>query len=374
MGNCVAIFSDKDAEAKFCTFPRAAYVMGYRIRIIGVKWCVSISRFGFWCNYCAISRQLVASNRKKRPSRPIQTKRWSLQGISTLLLRFTMQRSLTIITTRGLGLYSSRATAQRCFSTTRSALQEKSKEKKNAQQNVFDPRFIGLTRDIYVPVDYKNLPSPFSQPKAVWNSLLRRLFTLGMNTIQVGLLRWQTGIKPEFLLWKNRAIEAYVSTNKAFASGNIKPIEKDISVWVEKSLKSRVSSIPKDVKLDWKLIKFNEKPKLVAFRPVMLPGRPVEYAQVVYKFNTKQELINVNLKTDKVKKIERDVTDYAGFVVNLDTDKVILAGTVFENTPFDRMPKPEDIDQSLIFEDMRINGDIYRAPPQIKSTTAEETK
>lgn len=253
----------------------------------------------------------------------------------------------------------------RSFSSARSGLNEAKKSSNaNPQQQVFDPRFIGLTRDIYIPVSYKNLPNPLTSPRAVWRSLIRRLYTLGMNTVQVALMRYQTGMKPQFLLWKNRAIERYVAINKAFAAGDIKPVEKEVSVWVEKALKARVGSIPKGVKLDWKLVKFNEKPKLVAFRPIMLPGRPVEYAQAVYKFNTQQELINVNLKTDKVKKIDRNVTDYVGFVIDLDTDKVILAGSVFENSPEDRIPKPEDIDQSMIFKDMKLNGDIYRAPAQ----------
>lgn len=179
-------------------------------------------------------------------------------------------------------------------------------------------------------------------------------------------MRYQSGMKPQFLLWKNRAIENYVATNQAFARGDIKSVEKNVSVWVEKALKARVGSLPKDVRLDWKLVKFNQQPKLIAFRPIMLPGRPVEFAQVVYKLSTQQELINVNLKTNEVKKVDRNVTDYAGFLIDLDTDKVILAGTVFENTPADRIPKPEDIDQSMIFEDMKLNGDIYRAPPQLK--------
>lgn len=255
------------------------------------------------------------------------------------------------------------------FSTTSGLTEEKKDKAKPSQQQVFDPRFIGLTRDIYIPVSYKKLPNPITSPKAVWNCLLRRLYVLGINTIQVALLRWQTGIKPQFLLWKNKAIESYVSVNKSFSAGDIKPIEKNISVWVEKSLNNRIGSIPKNVKLDWKLVSFNEKPKLVSFRPIMLPGRPVEFCQAVYKFNTRQELINVNLKTDKVNKIDRSVIDYVGYLINLDTNEVIMAGSVFENKPSDRIPKPEDIDQSMIFEDMRINGDIYRAPPVIKEST-----
>lgn len=246
---------------------------------------------------------------------------------------------------------------------------KKAKEKTKSSQQVFDPRFIGLTRDIYIPVSYSNLPSLVSNPKGVWNSLIRRLYVLGINTIQVALLRWQTGLKPQFLLWKNKAIENYVNVNKSFSSGDIKPIEKSISVWVEKSLLNRIGSIPKTVKLDWKLVKFNEKPKLVSFRPIMLPGRPIEYCQAVYKFNTNQELINVNLKTDKVTKIDRNVIDYVGYLINLDTNEVILAGSVFENNPSDKIPKPEDIDQTMIFDDMRINGDIYRAPAAIEAST-----
>lgn len=294
------------------------------------------------------------------------------QTCSSLTMNRNLARSVDLPTKRLISQFG-KPTAQIIKRSYASKAEKKdSKSKAAPQQQVFDPRFIGLTRDIYIPVSYSKLP--WSSPRSVWNSLIRRVYVLGVNTIQVALLRYQTGLSPQFLLWKNKAIENYVAVNKAFAKNEIKSIEKQVSVWVEKSLTTRSHSIPKDTKLDWKLVKFNEKPKLVSFRPIMLPGRPVEFAQVVYKFNTKQELINVNLKTDKVKKVDRDVIDYAGFLIDLDTNNVTLAGTVFENSPQDRIPKPEDIDQSMIFEDMRINGDIYRAPPTLPQNTTRETK
>lgn len=240
-------------------------------------------------------------------------------------------------------------------------------KKKNgtAESQVFDPRFIGLTADQYIPISWKNFPNPLSSPKLAWLCLGRRMYTFGFNTVQVALFRYQTKLKPKFLLWKNNAIGNYVELNKAFAQRDIPSVRKNVSVWVERALTTRTESIPKNVRLDWKLVKFNETPKLITFRPVMLPGKPVEYVQLVYKFNTKQEVIKVNLKDDKAEKVSRDVIDYIGFTIDLHDDRTILSGSAFENSPYDKIPKPENSQESEIFTTMRQNGDLFRSPPKL---------
>lgn len=261
------------------------------------------------------------------------------------------------------------------------ATKPKPKEKKQSpdveQSQAFSPRFIGLTRDIYIPVSLENYPNFFTSPRMFLNCALRRLYNFGINTIQIALFRYQTGLKVHFLLWKNKSIEKYIQVNKAFATKKIDTVEKSVTIWVDSALKARLKTIPKSVKLDWNLIKFNKIPQLIAFRPVMLPGKPVEYVQLVYKFNTKQELIKVNATNESSAKLTRDVVDYVGFVVDLDTNEVILSGSVFENQPADKIPKPTDVDNSKIFEDMKINGDIFRpSPKQLleSQNAAEQTK
>ncbi len=260
------------------------------------------------------------------------------------------------------------------YSTKTKEESAKPKKKEGTDStHVFDPRFIGLTGDQYIPISWKNFPNPLTSPKLAYNCLARRLYNFGFNTIQVAFLRYQTGLKPKFLLWKNNSIEKYVQVNKAFAHNKIPAVHKGMSVWVERALTSRVETIPKNIKLDWKLVKFNETPKLVTFRPVMLPGKPVEYVQVVYKFNTNQELIKVNLDNEKVSKISRNVVDYVGFTVDLHTNEAILSGSAFENSPYDKIPKPEDAKQSQIFEMMRNNGDIFRLPPKSQPSNSTIT-
>lgn len=272
--------------------------------------------------------------------------------------------SILVGNTRRIALQKS--TFLRCYateSTTKKDKPTKNKPSNGDEVNNFDVRYLGITSDHYVPVSWKNFPNPITSPKLAWKSLIRRFYTFGFNTVQVGLLRYQVGLKPKFLLWKNNAIENYVQVNKAFANKNIQKASKTMSVWVAEALQKRVDSIPKNLRLDWRLVKFNEVPKLITFRPVMLPGQPVEYVQVVYKFNTTQELIKVNLNDEKTSKIQRNVVDYIGFTVDLHNNETTLAGSLFESSPHDPIPTPESIQQSEMFNDMRERGDLFRLPP-----------
>ncbi|CCH40711.1 hypothetical protein BN7_245 [Wickerhamomyces ciferrii] len=293
--------------------------------------------------------------------------------------------SLVIGTRRSTtGLISTRTSiiSSYQFSTTTKTQKEESKSKSKSKKstgpadknNIFDPRVIGLTSDQYIPISWRNIPNPLSSPRLAWNVVLRKIYTVGINTIQVALLRYQTGLKPKFLLWKNNAIENYVQVNKSFASKTVKDVHSSVSMWVEESLKNRSASIPNNIRLSWKLVKFNETPKLITFRPLMMPGRPVEHVQIVYRFNTKQQLVKVNLDNNKTDKITRDVTDHVGFLIDLHTNETILCGSVFENAPTDKIPKPEDIDRSVIIKEMRERGDIFRSPPPSIADNSKITK
>lgn len=259
------------------------------------------------------------------------------------------------------------------ISTYATKASPKKKDNSNDNQQVFDPRYIGLTGDSYIPLSWGNIPNPLKSPKLAWNCLIRKIYTVGFNTIQIGLLRYQTGLKPKFLLWKNNSIENYVRVNKGFASKKVSSISNEVSIWVEQALKARVDTIPKNVTLDWKLVKFNKPPKLITFRPIMLPGKPIEYIQIIYRFNTNQQLIKINQKDDKVSKLSRDVVDYVGFIIDIHDNKAIMAGSIFENSPYDRIPKPEDQDKTRVFNDMRVNGDIFRVPPPTKPSNSTIT-
>ena len=260
----------------------------------------------------------------------------------------------------------------RLLSQTRSLLAENADaeekkpapKKKNDAASNFNPRYLGVTARIYVPTSYVNLPSVFRDPLAVFNSLVRRCYSLGFNTFKVALFRFQTGTTPKFLLWKNKAIELYIKVNKAFANRNVKAVSSETSIWVEEALARRAAQLPRNLTLDWQIIKFNEVPKLVSIEPIMMPGKPLEHIQLVYKFSTKQELIKFDQNTQKTEKQLRDIVDYMVFLCDATTDEVILIGSVFESKPNDKLPKSTDVDRKQVVKNMRLNGDIFRLPEE----------
>ena len=208
------------------------------------------------------------------------------------------------------------------------------------------------------------MPSIFTNPVAVFNSLVRRGYSFGFNTFKVALFRFQTGTTPKFLLWKNKSIELYIKVNKAFANRNIKSVSSETSIWVEEALVKRTSQLPRNLTLDWQIMKFNEVPKLVSIEPIMMPGKPLEHIQLVYKFNTKQELIKFDQNTQKTEKQVREIVDYMVFLCDATTDEVILIGSVFESKPNDKLPKSTDVDRKQVVKNMRLNGDIFRLPSE----------
>lgn len=264
---------------------------------------------------------------------------------------------------RGLKLGS----ARRTFITRSLLLQQaknddanKESDSKKKEIQPINPRNLGVASDVYIPVSYKNLPNPLYHPKLFLNSILRRVYTLGLNTLQITIFRHQTGFKPKFLIWKNSAIDLYIRVNTAFAKGDVLSLKSNVSIWVETALKKRSKQFPKSTELTWKLTKFNKVPKLVSIQSIMLPNQPLEFVQLIYKFDTKQALIRLDKASKKTDKIERDVVDYIAFLCDSPRNKLYLIGSVFEKKPTDKIPKTFENDTKLTFARMRKYGDIYR--------------
>lgn len=243
--------------------------------------------------------------------------------------------------------------------------EELSKQHSKSKLPEFNPKFMGVATEIFIPASRKNLPSIISQPIVVFKTLIRRIYMFGLNTFKIGLFRLQSGNKPEFLLWKNNAIENYIEVNKAFASRRIDKVKNHVSVWVERALLLRSESLPKNIKLNWQVVKFNEVPKLMSLDPIMAPGMPLEYIQLVYRFNTKQELIKIDTKTKESEKQVRDIVDYLVFLCDTNTNEMILSGSIFESKPGAPLPKQVMAgDKKKVLARMKECGDIFRLPPQ----------
>ncbi|CEP61892.1 Mba1p LALA0_S04e03048g [Lachancea lanzarotensis] len=241
-----------------------------------------------------------------------------------------------------------------------STTETKTVKKKDSKLTNFNPRHLGISAEVYIPPSFKNLPSFFRSPVVFGNALIRRIYTFGLNTVQVALFRYQSGLKPNFLLWKNNAIESYVDVNKAFAARNLSSIKPLVSLWVDEALTARAKQLPKNFELDWQLLKFETVPKLVSVQVMMVPGHPLEHIQLIYKFDTKQRLIKLNKNTHETETLDRDVTDYVAFLCDASSDELIMMGSVFESPPDAKLPKNFEDDMSRAIQRMKISGDIFR--------------
>lgn len=269
---------------------------------------------------------------------------------------------------RSLSLFAARRTAsslvltpqRRLLSISRALMQETKESKKKPVD--FNPRHLGVASQIYVPTSFKNLPNVFAHPVTFFNALIRRAYTFGLNTVQVGLFRYQSGLKPKFLLWKNRAIETYVNVNSAFAHRKLNEVKPFVSLWVEEALEARAQQLPRNIKLDWQLVKFNQVPKLMSVQAMMIPGKPLENIQLVYKFDTAQRLVKYNKTTNEAEKLDRNVVDYVVFLCDATTNDVILLGSVFESKPDAKLPKNYEDDNQVAIQRMKVCGDLFRLP------------
>lgn len=251
----------------------------------------------------------------------------------------------------------------RLFSSSKAILQTNTSKNSNSSAD-FNPRHLGVSSEIYIPPSIKNLPNVLSHPVVAFNALIRRIYTMGLNTVQVGIFRYQSGLKPNFLLWKNKAIENYVNVNTAFAQHRVSNVKSQISMWVEEALEARSKQLPKHIQLEWQLVKFNKVPKVVSVQAMMIPGRPLEHIQLVYKFDTKQRLIKLNKKSGKADKLDRDVEDYLVFLCDASTNDLTLMGSVFESQPDSKLPKTYEGNTRAAIERMKVSGDIFRLPSQ----------
>lgn len=179
----------------------------------------------------------------------------------------------------------------------------------------------------------------------------------------IAQFRLKSKIKPRFVEWKNLALETYVDTNHAFAERRLDLVRDRLSLWVYESLKGRLKSVPDNVKLNWKLVKFNSTPKVVLVQPLVLPDKPMRDIQIVYKIETRQRLAKTVPGSSEPQVVEHDVVDYAAFTFDASKipARVYFAGTVFESSLEAPMPTPLDDPQKMM-NSMKTKGDIFRTP------------
>ncbi|GME73142.1 unnamed protein product [[Candida] boidinii] len=223
---------------------------------------------------------------------------------------------------------------------------------------------IGIPFEPYIPTRWSRMPNFFTSPKLFLKNIFKRCYLSAFNTVQVYQFRRAIGKenKPNFLKWKNEAIETYCAINKAFASKNVESVRERMCEFVYFALGKRQTGLPKNVSLGWDLVKFNSKPKLISFHQFPHDDGSILLLQIIYKFDTKQRLSFKKIGSGKKDITEqvKDLTEYVAFNVDPYTDKIVLAGSVFES-PVERELTPKAMpSQEETVNNMIKNADIYR--------------
>lgn len=225
----------------------------------------------------------------------------------------------------------------------------------------------GLATDLYIPPVKK--PSIMLSPKLWWVYFKRKIQVLGVNTYMAVKLRREIG-KARFhpLEWKELAIILYQRTNECFVKRDFANLQRLTSRWVYGPLTNRAKELSRDYRYDWKLLKFKSRPKVLSMVPLSIPNEPTRFVQIVYRFESKQRLSKLELGTQDVVRVERDVVDNIGFIFDTAKSQIEgrLIGSLFETPLSSPMPDPSLMPQSrsAIMQGMSVRGDIFRPEPE----------
>lgn len=225
----------------------------------------------------------------------------------------------------------------------------------------------GLATDLYIPP----VKTPFllTSPKLWWTVFKRKLQVLGVNTYMAVKLRRDIG-KDRFqpLEWKELAIVLYKRTNESFVRRDFANLQRLTSRWVYGPLSQRAKELSSSYRYDWKLLSFKKRPKVLSMVPLAMPNEPTKFVQVVYRFESKQQLSKLKIGSKEVERVERDVVDNIAFIFDTEKDPIEgrLIGSLFETPATAPMPDPSLTPQSrsVVMHGMSVRGDIFRPQPE----------
>ncbi|GME78455.1 unnamed protein product [Ambrosiozyma monospora] len=224
---------------------------------------------------------------------------------------------------------------------------------------------IGVPFQPFVPVRASRRPNLFTSPKLFFINLYKLTALTAFNVYQ----RWKfsssmgKNYKPNYIKWNNDVIDVFVKVNTAFSERKIEKVRDLMSDYVYFALGKRQASLPKNISLGWDLIKFNSKPKLMSFYPFPHDDGSTLLVQVTYRFETKQRLTFKKHGSKEIKEEVKDLVEYLSFNVDPYTEKVILAGSVFESPITRELSAKSMPSQEETINNMIANGDIYRIEP-----------
>ncbi|KAK9457144.1 MBA1-like protein-domain-containing protein [Dipodascopsis uninucleata] len=224
---------------------------------------------------------------------------------------------------------------------------------------------IGVASFDYIPPTGENVPSITENPKLRWVAVQRKVFWTIRMLIRLGMSKFRYKLPLHFNEWKSRAEELYIDLNKGFAAMNQSEINKCSTLFVQTSLKDRMSNMDKNWIYNWTLKEHISKTKLVDLSPLDLgDNSPVRYIQLIYRFHTLQKL-EFKYKKNKFAKREpqiRNVLDYIVYAYDQKTDEMKIIGSVFESSLSDSLPI-QSTNRRTILNSMKEKGDIFRKRP-----------
>ncbi|ODV84366.1 hypothetical protein CANARDRAFT_176937 [[Candida] arabinofermentans NRRL YB-2248] len=229
---------------------------------------------------------------------------------------------------------------------------------------------IGVPFEPFIPLRASRMPSPVTAPKLFVYNVFKHAYLIFFNIIQ----KWQfrsgmkdalgKSYKPKYTQWLNESIETFTKVNTAFAAKRVDDVRDNMSEFVYRALSKRQSQLPRKLTLGWELVKFNGTPKMVTFHAFPHDDGSTLMLQVCYKFQTTQKLTFKSIGEKKPREDIKELTEYIAFNIDPYTDKVVIAGSVFESVPEKKLRASSMPSQEETINYMISNADIYRVEPK----------
>ncbi|CAK9439138.1 uncharacterized protein LODBEIA_P33620 [Lodderomyces beijingensis] len=277
-------------------------------------------------------------------------------------------------------------TAQRLNSTTSTNKPKPKPKKKPKAMNIarVPISYIGVMTDHYTPPKLRSVPLK-SWPRVILN----RFLVFGFNTYNVLKYKREISKPLKFNEWKDKAIEHYVRTNKAFAQACTKaasPLEggpyggpQGVANFLASkldqvggkhlidALSARASTFAsqQNMQVEWKLVSIDKNPKITTFSAIPDEDGIATYVQFVMNLKTTQQISVKNTSTGEVvQESQTNADDYLVYSMNPWDERILLVGKIFESEPDRGLKSDMDAFDTRTMQNF-INeaGDIYRDKP-----------
>lgn len=248
------------------------------------------------------------------------------------------------------------------------------------QQSGDHLNYAGLMEGIFIPPTGTELPSLFkiSTLRDRLKVEYQRLIKNAIKNLQSRFMAYWY-VTPSLKLEKHKtpgiAKELYEEIYTALAAGDLRPVEKKLNPGFMKSLQSRINQRPQGETLQWKLHKYLEKPKCVAFQfgvpSIHGPNtQRMGIMQAVIRIRSQQSLFHVNRMRI------RDPDNPKQFVV-----ADVLVDRQGKAIPEEELPAEEErskkeLIEYFVLERMLVKGEVgkWQAWGMTQETTLEDLK